>query len=125
MSAGYTVPDLVPCHFRTVTEMEHDTRQSEVQRNDDGEGNPTATGSNNAAVDAGQAVVEHIFTPGSTLNPTFLLIADSAFVALLIVLLAMLAATRSIHFVALTAIELALWITVKWCVSSPESVFDR
>lgn len=97
----------------------------ELDRNDDGEGSPTATDSNNAVVDAGQAVVDHIFTPGSTLNPTFLLIADSAFVALLLVLLAMLAATRSIHFVALTGIELALWATVKWCVFSLVFVVDR
>ncbi|THV03286.1 Pkr1-domain-containing protein [Dendrothele bispora CBS 962.96] len=58
----------------------------------------------------------NILTPGSSLHPTFLLILDACFAALLIILLGLLFATRSIHFVALTAIELALWASVKWFV---------
>ncbi|KII95382.1 hypothetical protein PLICRDRAFT_34231 [Plicaturopsis crispa FD-325 SS-3] len=62
--------------------------------------------------------IADILTPGSSLNPTFLLIVDGVFAFLLLVLLSLLALTwGNLHFFALIAIELALWASVKWFVS--------
>ncbi|KAF5369932.1 hypothetical protein D9758_001243 [Tetrapyrgos nigripes] len=58
----------------------------------------------------------NILTPGSSLHPTFLLILDGAFAALFVILLGLFFITKSIHFVALVAIELALWASVKWFI---------
>ncbi|KZT13132.1 uncharacterized protein LAESUDRAFT_710199 [Laetiporus sulphureus 93-53] len=59
----------------------------------------------------------NILTPGSSLNPTFLLLLDAAFGALLLVLLSLAVATRgNIHLISLMGIELALWASVKWFV---------
>lgn len=60
-----------------------------------------------------EALVSHILTPGSTLNPQFLLVLDGAFVMLLVILLVLLVLTWSIHFVALICIELGLWASVQ------------
>jgi hypothetical protein len=60
------------------------------------------------------AFLANILAPGSTLHPTFLLIVDVCFVFLVLVLLALLVATRSVHFVALTLVALGLWASVKW-----------
>ncbi|KAJ3790546.1 hypothetical protein GGU11DRAFT_762949 [Lentinula aff. detonsa] len=55
--------------------------------------------------------------PGSSLHPTFLLILDVIFFTLLLTLLGLVFATAgNIHLIALTAIELALWASVKWFV---------
>lgn len=62
-----------------------------------------------------ESLISHILTPGSTLNAPFLLVLDGAFAILLVVFLSLLAATWSLHFVALTFIELGLWASVKWC----------
>jgi hypothetical protein len=56
-----------------------------------------------------------ILKPGSSLNPTFLLILDGAFTLLLLVLLSLAYLTAgNFHIFALTLIELALWASVKW-----------
>ena len=60
--------------------------------------------------------MEFILEQGSSLHPAFQYAVDAAFAALLCVLVAMLAVTRSWHFVFLTFIEIALWASVKWCV---------
>lgn len=59
----------------------------------------------------------NILTPGSSLDPTFLLVLDGAFALLLCVFLGLLFLTRgSIHIVALIGIEGCLWASIKWCV---------
>jgi len=56
-----------------------------------------------------------ILKPGSSLNPTFLLIVDGAFTFLLVVFIALAFMTAgNIHIFALMGIELALWASVKW-----------
>lgn len=56
-----------------------------------------------------------ILKPGSSLHPTFLLILDLAFTALLFVFAGLAFITNgNFHVFALIAIELALWASVKW-----------
>lgn len=63
----------------------------------------------------GNGLVDHILTPGSTLDPRFLLILDVAFTVLSVLLVALYVVTSfNIHFLALIVIELALWASVKW-----------
>ncbi len=66
-------------------------------------------------------VVSHIMTPGSSLNPTFLLLLDCSLGLLLTVFLLLLAMSKSLHFVALILIELGLWASVKLYASLPDS----
>lgn len=59
----------------------------------------------------------NILTPGSSLNPTFLLALDIAFGLLLCVFLVLLVLTRgSVHIIVLIGIEACLWTSVKWYV---------
>ncbi|KAJ7937254.1 hypothetical protein B0H13DRAFT_1699027 [Mycena leptocephala] len=59
-----------------------------------------------------------ILKPGSSLDPKFLFVLDSAFAALLFILLALAVLTAgNLHIFALIAIELALWASVKWFVN--------
>ncbi|RDB23183.1 hypothetical protein Hypma_009557 [Hypsizygus marmoreus] len=71
--------------------------------------------SNDVAVD--DSFFANILTPGSSLNPTFLAILDSAFVSLFLVLLGLAFVTQSPHMLALMVIELCLWASVKWYVN--------
>ncbi|KAF9498496.1 hypothetical protein BDN71DRAFT_1587513 [Pleurotus eryngii] len=58
-----------------------------------------------------------ILKPGSSLHPTFLLILDLAFTALLFVFAGLAFITNgNFHVFALIAIELGLWASVKWFV---------
>jgi hypothetical protein len=67
-----------------------------------------------------------ILTPGSSLNPTFLLIVDFSFVLLVAVLFSLLIATGgNLHFAALLLISLALWASVKWCAPSCSLLAER
>ncbi|KAI0921964.1 hypothetical protein AcW1_004198 [Taiwanofungus camphoratus] len=67
--------------------------------------------------------LDTVLTPGSSLNPTFLLLVDSAFAALLFVLCALAIVTRgNVHLIALMAIEVALWGSVKWFVYELQKV---
>jgi hypothetical protein len=60
-----------------------------------------------------------ILEPGSSFNPSFLLVVDGAFVSLFVVLVAFAVLTRgNIHLIFLTLIELALWASLKWYVIS-------
>ncbi|KAJ8086406.1 hypothetical protein AAF712_002145 [Marasmius tenuissimus] len=72
--------------------------------------------------DGSGSFLSNILTPGSSLHPTFLLILDVAFVALLLILLGLLFATRSLHFAGLIFIELCLWASVKWFVYELQKV---
>jgi uncharacterized membrane protein len=63
----------------------------------------------------GESFFANILKPGSSLNPTFLLIVDGAFTFLLLVFMALAFMTAgNIHIFALMGIELALWASVKW-----------
>ena len=58
-----------------------------------------------------------ILEPGSSLDPTFLLVVDGVFASLFVVLVALAVLTRgNVHLIVLTFIELALWASVKWYV---------
>ena len=60
-----------------------------------------------------------ILEPGSSLNPTFLLVVDGVFATLFVVLVALAVLTRgNVHLIVLTFIELGLWASVKWYVIS-------
>ncbi|CCL99177.1 uncharacterized protein FIBRA_01192 [Fibroporia radiculosa] len=74
-------------------------------------------------VDSSSSFFSNVLTPGSSLHPTFLLVVDGAFGALLVVLLALAAVTRgNLHFFALILIELGLWASVKWFVHELQNV---
>lgn len=60
-----------------------------------------------------------ILEPGSSLDPTFLLVVDGAFASLFVVLVTLAVLTQgNVHLIFLTFIELALWASVKWYVIS-------
>lgn len=57
----------------------------------------------------------NILAPGSSLNPTFLLVVDGVLALLTLTLLSLIIATRgNVHLIALLFIELALWVSIKW-----------
>ena len=56
-----------------------------------------------------------IFTPGPT--PTLLVATNVSFAALQIVLLVLLIATYSIHFIALSVLCAGLWFSINWFVN--------
>ncbi|KAK0498315.1 hypothetical protein EDD18DRAFT_1044835, partial [Armillaria luteobubalina] len=77
----------------------------------------TMEAEHNDKVDLSESFVTQILTPGSSLHPTFLLILDLSFAALLVALMLLLFLTSgNVHFIGLIGIELALWASVKWCV---------
>ena len=56
-----------------------------------------------------------ILTPGSSLNPTFLLVVDGVLALLALTLVSLIVLTGgSVHPIALLLIELALWVSIKW-----------
>lgn len=55
-----------------------------------------------------------IFTPGTT--PTLLVATNASFAALQLLLLILLLATHSIHFVVLTILCAGLWFAINWFV---------
>ncbi|CDO74113.1 hypothetical protein BN946_scf185043.g163 [Trametes cinnabarina] len=65
----------------------------------------------------------NILTPGSSLNPTFLLLLDGAFGLLLVVLFALFVITHwNVHLLFLMVIEGCLWASVKWFVHELQQV---
>ncbi|KAI0265133.1 hypothetical protein BC834DRAFT_880260 [Gloeopeniophorella convolvens] len=60
----------------------------------------------------------NILTPGSSLNPAFLLVVDGVLALLALTFVALAVATRgNIHAVALLLITLGLWASIKWFVN--------
>ena len=56
-----------------------------------------------------------VLTPGSSLNPTFLLVVDGVLALLALTLISLIVVTGgSVHPIALLLIELALWVSIKW-----------
>lgn len=65
-----------------------------------------------------EAFLSGLLEPGSSLNPTFLLIVDLVLALLLGTFLTLAIITRgNIHVLVLMAIELGLWASIKWFVS--------
>jgi len=63
--------------------------------------------------------LSNILAPGSSLNPTFLLVVDSVLALLALTLLLLVVATSgNFHVIALLFIELALWASIKWVTGS-------
>ncbi|KAE8447574.1 hypothetical protein EG329_010545 [Mollisiaceae sp. DMI_Dod_QoI] len=58
---------------------------------------------------------ESIFTPGPT--PTLLVATNVSFACLQVVLLALLIATYSVHFVILSFLSAGLWWSINWFVA--------
>ncbi|PBP21527.1 Pkr1-domain-containing protein [Diplocarpon rosae] len=65
-------------------------------------------------------LVQSIFTPGPT--PTLLVATNVTFASLQIVLLLLLIATFSIHFVILSILSAGLWWSINWFVSELKAV---
>lgn len=64
------------------------------------------------------AFTSHILTPGSSINPIFLIVVDGIIVLLLFVFVVLLFVTRgNLHFLALICITLALWASIKWYIA--------
>ena len=56
-----------------------------------------------------------LLQPGSSLNPTFLLILDGAFATLIVIFLGLLYLTQgNVHFFVLLLITICFWASVKW-----------
>ncbi len=56
-----------------------------------------------------------ILAPGSSLNPTFLLVLDGTLATLLLVLLGLFVVTNyNFHLLFLSIIEICLWASIKW-----------
>ena len=65
--------------------------------------------------DSDSDFLSNILAPGSSLNPTFLLVVDVV-LALLSLTLGLLAIVTggNVHLIALLFITLALWVSIKW-----------
>lgn len=60
-------------------------------------------------------LLSNILAPGSSLNPSFLLVVDGVLALLALTLLSLVIVTGgNVHLVALLVIELALWVSIKW-----------
>jgi ER protein Pkr1 len=60
-------------------------------------------------------LLSNILTPGSSLNPTFLLVVDGSLALLALTLLSLVVATGgNVHLIALLVVESALWVSIKW-----------
>jgi len=60
-----------------------------------------------------ESLISHVMTPGSTVSPAFLLMVDVTLFSLLFLFISLLVLTWSLHFLALGAITLGLWGSVK------------
>lgn len=60
-----------------------------------------------------------IFTPGPT--PTLLVATNASFAALQVILLALLIATYSVHFIVLSLLCAGLWCSINWFVAELEA----
>jgi hypothetical protein len=60
-----------------------------------------------------------IFTPGPT--PTLLVATNTSFAALQLILLALLVATYSVHFIVLSLLCAGLWWSINWFVAELEA----
>lgn len=64
-----------------------------------------------------------ILAPGSSLNPTFLLVLDGTLATLLLVLLGLFVVTNyNFHLLFLSIIEICLWASIKWFLTELQQV---
>ena len=79
------------------------------------QGGPDPRSESPSAAAADNDFLSNILAPGSSLNPTFLLIVDVV-LALLSFTLGSLAIVTggNVHLIALLFITLALWVSIKW-----------
>ncbi|KIY49559.1 hypothetical protein FISHEDRAFT_72872 [Fistulina hepatica ATCC 64428] len=84
----------------------------------------TASTLYNSSIPSDDSFFANILTPGSSSHPTFELILDFVFVALLMVLAALAATVSSgaPHFLILFGIAVALWLSVKWVLRELRTV---
>jgi len=67
--------------------------------------------------------LSNILTPGSSLNPTFLLVVDGVLALLALTFVSLVIVTGgNIHIIVLLFIELALWVSIKWFVNELQVV---
>ena len=66
---------------------------------------------------------QSIFTPGPT--PTLIVATNAAFAALQVVLIALLIATYSIHFIILSFLCGGLWYAINWFVTELEAAKEK
>lgn len=59
-----------------------------------------------------ESLWESVFTPGT--SPTLIVATNASFAALEFLLLALLLATRSIHFLILSLLSVGLWLAINW-----------
>ncbi len=72
-------------------------------------------GSESLAPSTDSDFLSNILTPGSSLNPTFLLVVDVVLALLSLTLGSLVVATGgNVHLIALLFIALALWVSIKW-----------
>jgi hypothetical protein len=78
-------------------------------------GPPRRSSESPSAADGNSDFLSNILAPGSSLNPTFLLVVDVV-LALLSLTLGSLAIVTggNVHLIALLFIALALWVSIKW-----------
>jgi hypothetical protein len=76
---------------------------------------PRRSSESPSAADGDSDFLSNILAPGSSLNPTFLLVVDVV-LALLSLTLGSLAIVTggNVHLIALLFIALALWVSIKW-----------
>ncbi|TBU32193.1 hypothetical protein BD311DRAFT_804227 [Dichomitus squalens] len=79
---------------------------------------PAAAAETSIAEDPLSEIFSGILAPGSSLNPSFLLVLDGALATLLLVLLGLFFITNyNPHLLFLSIVELCLWASIKWFVS--------
>lgn len=77
---------------------------------------PSPMSESSAAADSD--FLSNILAPGSSLNPTFLLVVDVVLALLSLTLGSLAIATGgNVHLIALLFIALALWVSIKWFVN--------
>ena len=64
-------------------------------------------------------LIQSIFTPGPT--PSLIIATNAAFAALQVVLIALLIATYSVHFIILSFLCGGLWYAINWFVAELEA----
>jgi len=71
-----------------------------------------------ALADSDNDFLSNILTPGSSLNPSFLLVVDVVLALLSLTLSSLAIVTGgNVHVIALLFIALALWVSIKWFVN--------
>ena len=75
---------------------------------------PSAAAADTQA-DSDSDFLSNILAPGSSLNPTFLLVVDVVLASLSLTLGSLAIVTGgNVHLIALLFIALALWVSIKW-----------